>query len=126
MIEEPGCSATSSISPNPASGPEFIQRRSLEIFISEHASVFNWPDSSTAASCADMPSKKLPEGENFTPDLFDSSAQIARANFGSALMPVPTAVPPCGKRRMRFIESSMRSIAEPTCADHPDNSCPKV
>ena len=57
MIDEPGCSAGSSISPRPASGPEFIQRRSLAIFISATASVFSWPDSSTAASCAAMPSK---------------------------------------------------------------------
>jgi hypothetical protein len=41
-------------------------------------------------------------------------------------MPVPTAVPPCGNRRVRFSASSMRSIAEPICAAQPDNSCPKV
>ena len=57
MIDEPGCNAGSSISPRPASGPEFIQRRSLAIFISATASVFSAPDSSTAASCAAMPSK---------------------------------------------------------------------
>ncbi len=51
---------------------------------------------------------------------------MAGPNFGSALMPVPTAVPPCGSRRMRFNESSMRSIAEPICAAQPDNSCPNV
>src|SRR5690242_6216827 len=85
MIEEPGCSAGSSISASPASGPEFIQRRSLLIFISAQASAFNWPDNSTAASCADMPSNKLSSGANFTPVAFDNFEQIADANFGSAL-----------------------------------------
>ena len=41
-------------------------------------------------------------------------------------MPVPTAVPPCGSRRMRFSASSIRSIAAPICAAQPDSSCPKV
>src|SRR5690348_10000060 len=86
MIDEPGCNAGNSISARPASGPEFIQRRSLEIFISEHASVFNCPDSSTAASCDAMPSKKLSIEENLTPVAFDNSPQNALANFGLALM----------------------------------------
>ncbi len=33
MMLLPGCSAGSAISPRPASGPLFIQRRSLAIFI---------------------------------------------------------------------------------------------
>ena len=36
MMLLPGCSAGSAISPRPASGPLFIQRRSLAIFISAH------------------------------------------------------------------------------------------
>jgi hypothetical protein len=59
MIELPGCSAGSSISPRPASGPEFIQRRSLAIFISATASTLSWPDSSTAPSCAAIPSNRF-------------------------------------------------------------------
>src|SRR3546814_10081344 len=42
MIELPGCNAGSAISPRPAKGPEFIQRKSLLIFISAQAKVFNW------------------------------------------------------------------------------------
>ncbi|MNY73768.1 hypothetical protein D3C86_2126370 [compost metagenome] len=57
MMEEPGCSASSSISPSPASGPEFIQRRSLAIFISDTAVVRSWPDSATAVSCAPIAAK---------------------------------------------------------------------
>ena len=41
MMLEPGCRAGSSISPRPASGPEFIQRRSLPIFIRLTATVFS-------------------------------------------------------------------------------------
>ena len=50
MMLEPGCSAGSAISPIPASGPEFIQRRSLAIFVRLTASTRSWPDASTAAS----------------------------------------------------------------------------
>ena len=41
MIEEPGWSAGNSISRIPASGPEFIRRKSLAIFIKPQASVFS-------------------------------------------------------------------------------------
>jgi hypothetical protein len=41
MMLLPGWSAGSAISPMPASGPLFIQRRSLLIFISEVASVLS-------------------------------------------------------------------------------------
>ena len=37
MIDEPGCNAGRRISPSPAIGPEFIQRRSFAIFSSAHA-----------------------------------------------------------------------------------------
>ncbi len=57
MMLLPGCSAGSAISPRPASGPLFIQRRSLAIFITLTAMTFNWPDSSTAASWLDSDSK---------------------------------------------------------------------
>jgi hypothetical protein len=57
MMLLPGCSAGNEISPSPASGPLFIQRRSLAIFISDTASVRSCPDNSTAESCADIASK---------------------------------------------------------------------
>ncbi|MNM69053.1 hypothetical protein D3C81_806370 [compost metagenome] len=50
MIEEPGCKPSSSISPRPAKGPEFIQRKSLAIFIRATAVVLSWPDKATAVS----------------------------------------------------------------------------
>ncbi len=43
MMLLPGCSAGSVSSARPASGPLFIQRRSLQIFMSATASVRNWP-----------------------------------------------------------------------------------
>ncbi len=39
IMLEPGCSAGSVISPSPAMGPLFIQRKSLAIFISAEAAV---------------------------------------------------------------------------------------
>ena len=57
MMLEPGWSAGSTISPRPAMGPLFIQRRSLEIFIRLTATVLSWPLISTAASWVLSPSK---------------------------------------------------------------------
>ena len=57
MMLLPGCSAGSVSSARPASGPLFIQRRSLQIFMSATASVRNWPENSTAASCEPMAAK---------------------------------------------------------------------
>ena len=94
MIELPGCSAGSSISPRPASGPEFIQRRSLAILIRATASALSWPDSSTASSCAAMPSNLSLADSKVVRVSFDSSRAIFRPNCGWALIPVPTAVPP--------------------------------
>ena len=57
MMLLPGCSAGSAISPSPASGPLFIQRRSLAILIRLTATTLSWPESSTAASCVESDSK---------------------------------------------------------------------
>ncbi len=57
MMLLPGCSAGSAISPNPASGPLFIQRKSFEIFIRLTAKTLSWPDSSTAVSWLDSAAK---------------------------------------------------------------------
>jgi hypothetical protein len=126
MIELPGCSAGSSISPRPANGPEFIQRRSLPIFMSATASTLSWPDSSTAPSCEAIPSNRFLACSNRVPDSFDSDAATRLPKRGSALMPVPTAVPPIGSRRRRWRLSSMRSEAEASCADHAPSSCARV
>ena len=126
MIEEPGCSAGSSTSASPASGPEFIQRRSLPIFISATASALYWPDSSTRSSCAEMPSKVFSACPNFTPVAAASALATPLPNLGWALMPVPIAVPPIGRRRTRLRLSSIRACADSSCADHVPNSCAKV
>ena len=50
MIDEPFCSSGRKISPMPARGPEPISARSLAIFVSDTATTFSAPDSSTSAS----------------------------------------------------------------------------
>ena len=58
MMLLPGCRVGSWISPSPASGPLFIQRRSLQILLSATASVFSSPDSATAVSWLAIKSKR--------------------------------------------------------------------
>ena len=50
MIELPFCSSGRKISASPARGPEPIRRRSFAIFVSETATVFSAPESSTTNS----------------------------------------------------------------------------
>jgi hypothetical protein len=57
MMLLPGCSAGSEISPRPASGPLFIQRRSFAIFMRLTAMVLSCPESSTAVSWDESASK---------------------------------------------------------------------
>ena len=53
MMLLPGCKAGNAISPRPAKGPLFIQRKSFEIFIRLTLKTFSWPESSTAVSWLD-------------------------------------------------------------------------
>ncbi len=97
MMLLPGCRPGSAISPRPASGPLFIQRRSFAIFIRLTATVFNWPLISTAASWVLNPSKKLSLLRKFIRVAADRLAATRGPNSGCALIPVPTAVPPSGR-----------------------------
>src|SRR5690625_8035659 len=69
MFDEPGCRASGPITPKPASGPEFIQRKSLAIFIKLAASVFSCPDVLTATSWLPMAAKKLSQEANSRPEI---------------------------------------------------------
>ncbi|SAJ12238.1 Uncharacterised protein [Enterobacter cloacae] len=122
MIEEPGCSASSSISPSPASGPEFIQRRSLASFIRVTARVFNWPDAATAVSCEPIRAKKSSPGRNANPVRSFSSWLKRSANRGWALIPVPTAVPPCANCCKAGSTLSMCTPACRTCCAQPPST----
>src|SRR5476651_2645306 len=64
MIEEPGCRPSSSISPRPANGPEFIQRRSLAIFIKDTAVVLSCPETATAVSWEPISANRFLPGVN--------------------------------------------------------------
>src|SRR5690606_30827092 len=87
MIDDPGCSAGREISARPASGPEFIHRRSLAIFISATAAVLSWPESATAGSWEERLAKKFGAGTKASPVSADSARQKAAGKRGSALTP---------------------------------------
>ncbi|MNP29950.1 hypothetical protein D3C76_1230000 [compost metagenome] len=119
MMEEPGCRPSSSISPRPANGPEFIQRRSLAIFINDTAVAFNWPDTATAVSCEPIRANRCLPGVNGTLLNWLNCALKCAANSGWALMPVPTAVPPwasacrLGRRLFRWPTLALICSAQP-------------
>ena len=97
MIEEPFCSSGRKSSPMPARGPEPISARSLAILVSETATTFSAPDSSTSAS-------RLACASNGSSGARIVEAGVGRrarsrtrsANSGCVLRPVPVAVPPSG------------------------------
>ena len=94
MIELPGCTSGSSISPSPARGPEPSHRMSLAIFIRLTATVLRAPLHSTTPSSEDWAWKWLSVSVTVAPSMSDSLAQTAAANSGWLFTPVPTAVPP--------------------------------
>lgn len=59
MIEDPGSFSGSESSPKPQRGPDARNLMSLAIFMMEHASTFNAPETSTIASCAASASNLL-------------------------------------------------------------------
>src|SRR5690625_6998565 len=60
MIEEPGCRSGIAISPRPVLGPEPIQRRSLQILVTDTAMVRSAPDISTDRKSTRLNSSHVP------------------------------------------------------------------
>ena len=99
MIDEPGWRSGIWISARPPSGPEPIHRMSLAIFMRPQASPLSAPLIMTMSSRAPCASKWSSASRT---SIFSRVARISQtcdANFGSELMPVPTAVPPIASSR---------------------------
>ena len=112
MIDEPGCVAGSDSSNRPQRGPEPSQRMSLAILVRLTAIVLSRACASTTQSRVDCASKWFGASANFTPVAFESFAHTVLPNFGCALMPVPTAVPPIGMFRASVAHASRARSAE--------------
>src|SRR3954452_16475250 len=126
MMLEPGWRSGSAISPRPARGPDPIQRRSLQIFVTLTAIVFSCPDSSTRPSRAPCASKWSSASLSSRPVRRLSSAITAAAKPGGVLIPVPTAVPPRGSSATRGRVARTRSAPRRICWAYPLNSWPSV
>ena len=103
MIEEPGCTAGSSISPMPARGPEPSQRMSLAIFSRQTAMVFSAPLAATTPSIGDLGLEVVGGLAQLEAGPLGEQRADAAANSGWVLMPVPTAVPPSATSRSSLI-----------------------
>src|SRR5436190_1100 len=88
MIDEPFCSSGRKISPMPARGPEPISARSLAILVSDTATTFSAPDSSTSASRLPCASNGSSGAEISRPLSSVSSARTLAANSGWVFRPV--------------------------------------
>jgi hypothetical protein len=116
MIDEPFCSSGRKISPMPARGPEPMRAMSCAILVSDTATTFSAPDSSTSASRLACASNGSAGGSIFSLVWRVSSRRTFSANFGCVLSPVPVAVPPSGIWRTWTSAASMRSCPRRTCA----------
>ena len=96
MIDEPFWSSGRSSSPSPVRGPEPIHARSFAIFVSETATTFSAPDSSTSASRLPCASNGSAGAETSSPVASDRSDRTPAANSACVFKPVPVAVPPRG------------------------------
>jgi hypothetical protein len=96
MIDEPFWSSGRSSSPSPVRGPDPIHARSFAIFVSETATTFIAPDSSTSASRFPCASNGSAGAETSRPVASDRSERARAAKSGCVFNPVPVAVPPRG------------------------------
>ena len=125
MIELPGCTSGSSISPIPPRGPEPSQRISLHIFIRLTATVFSEPLASTTLSRVLCAWKWFVVSRTSTPSTFESRTHTRPENSGCVLTPVPTAVPPRATSLSSRSACRSRSMPRSICPACPRNSCPK-
>src|SRR3954462_7268959 len=82
MIDEPFCSSGRNSSPMPARGPEPMSARSLAILVSDTATTFSAPDSSTRASRLACASKGSSGGEISSPVACLSFARTPLGELG--------------------------------------------
>ncbi len=126
MMLDPGWTAGNVISARPALGPDPIQRRSLQTFITEIAMTRKTPEISTKASLLDCASMADAGAVSAMPVRSTMAAIVCAANSGGALSPVPTAVPPRGTSRSRGTTDSTRLMPCRIWPAKPPNSCPSV
>ena len=128
MMLLPGCSAGRAISPRPASGPLFIQRRSLAIFMRLTASTFSCPDSSTAVSCADMRLEVVARWAR-------SASPVSRRQLGAEALPELRMRIDAGADRGAALRQRAAAAARTACrrampfsicVRQPDSSCDSV
>ena len=94
IIDEPGCTGGSTISPKPVVGPDASNRKSFATLISSKANSLSPLETACTALLLWSASKEFLAAFNGNSVIFPSSLIAARLNRGCAFAPVPTAVPP--------------------------------
>jgi hypothetical protein len=116
MIDEPFCSSGRNSSPMPARGPDPISAMSPAILVSETATTFSAPDSSTSASRLPWASNGSSGAEIVSPVSALSRSRTFAAKSGWVFRPVPVAVPPSGICATCGSAFSTRRRPSRTCA----------
>ena len=122
IIDEPFCLAGRLISPNPALGPDDINRRSLAILDKVTAQAFTAPDTATKGSRFCVASIRSYACTNSISETSTRLGTILLRYASSALIPVPTAVPPILRVHISSIALSIRWISRITATEYALNS----
>src|SRR2546428_12283716 len=94
MIDDPGCTAGMEISPNPVRGPDTSSRRSLQMLDTSIAAVRIPLEIRTNGAIDCIAAKRFFAGLIGSPYQSARRAHTRSRNLGSALCPVPAALPP--------------------------------
>src|SRR3989338_318941 len=126
MIDDPGCTGGSVISPIPAFGPMFMSFRSPQKFSRFTDNDLNVAEKFKKLFMLFVVSVMFAVGLKFIFVIFDKVFIIIILYFGCVFIPVPIAVPPIPKifksllcRSMNFLDFLIASLYE-------SNSCPSV
>ena len=125
MMLDPGCTAGSRISAKPVRGPDASRRKSPAIFPRSAAYVRRAPEKAAASpsDCINC-TRSLPSRSS-RPVIARRCLTMSAGYCGSALSPVPTAVPPMPRSRRSSAARVIRSRLRSTVCPNAVNSWPR-
>ena len=124
MMLEPGCTAGMTISASPVRGPDASSRRSLAILFRSSTQARSAPLKVAMSPMDCMSWIRSSPSWRSSPLMSARCSAMSRGYSGSALMPVPTAVPPILSSRSQPAASVSFSRWRAAVRPYAVNSCP--
>ena len=125
MMLEPGCTAGSTTSAKPVRGPEARSLRSLAILFRSTANARSAPENAATSPMDCMSCTRSSPTRSSRPAFRFRYFTMSSGYWGSALSPVPTAVPPMPSSRRSSAARSRRLRLRATVCPYAVNSWPR-